>query len=63
MDMDTVIEIWPKDSEDNQYCAIVMEWHEETKDWVNSGIVVREDTPEEAFAMAKTGAIEHGLWV
>lgn len=62
MEMDTIIEVTPKDSDDGLYCAIVMIWHKESKTWINSGNVVREDTPEKAFSCAKALAIEDGIW-
>ena len=62
--MDAEIVVGTKDDEgedaDGLYCAIVMQYHRKT--WVNSGIVVREDTPEKAFTSALRQAIEHGLW-
>lgn len=60
--MNTVIEVCSKDPEDNMYCAIVMEWHEQTNDYVNSGIVVREFTSQQAFTKARIQAIKYGLW-
>ena len=45
---------------DDNYCAIVMGWT--GNDWVNTGIVVREFLPLEAFSKAMKIATEKGLW-
>lgn len=60
--MMTKIEVIEKDPTDNNYCGIVMQWHV-TKEWINSGIVVRESTPEKAFAKALKEAIDWKIWV
>lgn len=45
---------------DNLYCAIVMCYS--GNGWYNNGIVVREATPESAFAHALERAIKADLW-
>lgn len=45
---------------DNKYCAIVMGWT--GRDWVNTGIVVREYLPLMAFSKAMEIAIKEDLW-
>ena len=47
---------------DNKYCAIVMGYHSKSKGWVNTGIVVREYLPLNAFSKAMEIAIKEGLW-
>ena len=45
---------------DDKYCAIVMGLTGNS--WVNTGIVVREFLPLEAFSKAMEIAIKRGLW-
>ena len=49
---------------DDMYCAVVMNYDDDapSNGWFNSGIVVREDTPEKAFGAALKRAIKDGLW-
>lgn len=53
------IEVFPKDSSDGRYCAIVMLYR---KQWYNSGLAVREATAAEAFDAAKKLAITAKYW-
>ncbi len=55
----TKIVVYPIDTEDNKYCAIVMGFG---KGWYNTGIVVRDVDPVKAFIAAKKQAIKEDLW-
>jgi len=56
------INIYPKDSFDNKYCAIIMLYNEKSGGWYNSGLVVRENTDIQAFKAAKKLAEKNGYW-
>ena len=47
---------------DDKYCAIVMGYHNKSRGWVNTGIVVREYSPLDAFSKAMDIATKEGLW-
>jgi len=57
---DVQIRIFPFDPEDNKYCAIVMIWGRTS--WINSGIVVRDEDPINAFKFAMEAAKKEGVW-
>lgn len=67
MKMPSIVEINVQNKDDGKdgdgkYCAIVMGWHETSKAWYNTGIVVREESPVQAFNKAIARATERGWW-
>lgn len=47
---------------DGKYCAIVMGWDNTSEFWYNTGIVIREKSPIQAFNKAVNRATEKGWW-
>ena len=47
---------------DGKYCAIVMGLNVTAETWYNTGIVIRDKSPTQAFSKALNIAIEKGWW-